>query len=267
MLARSVRARLIALIAAGFLLTGMAEAWPQSSPEPPSEPIASEQSADPAAETKKQTDQGESFWQRVTSDPVAFFTLWIAAFTFALAVSTVGLWIVTWRGLIRQRRDTQILQRAYIAVDALGVKPFGERAVAHISVRNAGRLPARKVWWFITHELSGDGQKRDFVIDEAMFYGGNLVLPPDTNMARSHDCVLPPNCVKQFSGGQFGGPRIFLYIWGEIRYTDGFGTSRWTRFCHRYDHRAIQSRVVGQRAETWLAAQDMRYHQYGNDAD
>ena len=40
----------------------------------------------------------KSLWDKTTTDPVAFFTLW-------LSISTIGLWIVTWRASVSQARD------------------------------------------------------------------------------------------------------------------------------------------------------------------
>lgn len=45
------------------------------------------------------------FWEKTTNDPTAYFTLWLVVFTGVLAVSTIGLWIVTWRGSASQARD------------------------------------------------------------------------------------------------------------------------------------------------------------------
>src|SRR5205823_4243144 len=40
-------------------------------------------------------------------DPIAYFTLWLVGFTGILAVSTIGLWIVTWRSSVKQSSDMQ----------------------------------------------------------------------------------------------------------------------------------------------------------------
>jgi hypothetical protein len=45
-------------------------------------------------------EECKTLWERTTSDPVAFFT-------FVLSVSTIGLWIVTWRAGTRQARDME----------------------------------------------------------------------------------------------------------------------------------------------------------------
>jgi len=44
-------------------------------------------------------------WEKTTNDPVAFFTFW-------LAISTVGLWIVTWRSGVRQSREMRAAIKA-----------------------------------------------------------------------------------------------------------------------------------------------------------
>ena len=41
------------------------------------------------------------------AEEVATYTLWLDILTFLLAVSTLGLWVVTWFGLIAQSRDTR----------------------------------------------------------------------------------------------------------------------------------------------------------------
>ena len=47
----------------------------------------------------------ETFWRKTFDDPVATFTLWLTVMTAILAVSTIGLWIVTWLGARKQARD------------------------------------------------------------------------------------------------------------------------------------------------------------------
>ncbi len=50
---------------------------------------------------------------------IADYTLWLDWVTFALAASTLGLWVATWRGLVAQSRDTRrSLKIAKAAADA-----------------------------------------------------------------------------------------------------------------------------------------------------
>jgi hypothetical protein len=48
-----------------------------------------------------------SFWEWTTHDPVAFYTFILALFTLVLAVSTIGLWIVTYLTLRHARDDAE----------------------------------------------------------------------------------------------------------------------------------------------------------------
>jgi hypothetical protein len=71
-------------------------------------------------------DAVTTFWRWTTHDAVA-------AYTAVLAISTIGLWIVTMRGIRNQRRDTEILQRAY------PVKPFFSTGDAFTLPPDAGQ--------------------------------------------------------------------------------------------------------------------------------
>src|SRR5437763_190971 len=55
---------------------------------------------DAAHKSGHKTEECKSLWERTTTDPVAFFT-------FVLSISTIGLWIVTWRSGVRQTRDME----------------------------------------------------------------------------------------------------------------------------------------------------------------
>jgi hypothetical protein len=90
-------------------------------------------------ETTNQCSGEESknhgFWEKASCDPTAYFTLWLVAFTGVLAISTIGLWIVTWRASASQARDMKdsidVAERALVA---------GERAWVRVDVSNNGDL-------------------------------------------------------------------------------------------------------------------------------
>jgi hypothetical protein len=111
--------------------------------------------------TSHQVTDGESqpFWVRTFTDPIAFFTL-------VLAASTIGLWIVTWRSGVTQGRDTRkslaiasrgadVAERTLVDAERpyvfiFGVVKFtyvddyeiGESAYVEYTVANYGRTPA-----------------------------------------------------------------------------------------------------------------------------
>jgi hypothetical protein len=106
-------------------------------------PIQHHAAHDEFVKTSSQEESHKNnFWEKAGEDPVAYFTLWLVGFTGVLAVSTIGLWIVTWRASVSQARDMKasiataeraadIARQAMIAgerafVFATGVLPFYE---------------------------------------------------------------------------------------------------------------------------------------------
>ena len=80
--------------------------------------------------------------------------------------------------------------------------------------------------------------------------------------------VIPPGATvrrgsKRFSVDTRYPTERFLYVWGEVTYTDGFGISRFTKFCHRYNSHAI---VPSDSGGSCVEQEDARYHDHGNDA-
>jgi hypothetical protein len=69
----------------------------------------------------------KSLWERITEDQVAFVTFLLVIVTGGLTISTVGLWIVTWRSGIRQSDDMQAsiaaAQRSAISRNARSLRP------------------------------------------------------------------------------------------------------------------------------------------------
>jgi hypothetical protein len=92
---------------------------------------------------------------------------WLVGFTGILAISTIGLWIVTWRSGVRQSRDTaafigetkrigEAQVRAYVDIEAADVTlramAVGVPEVPQIRIvaRNTGQSPARNFLWHPT---------------------------------------------------------------------------------------------------------------------
>ena len=55
----------------------------------------------------------------------------------------------------------------------------------------------------------------------------------------------------------------WLYVWGEVRYDDGFANDRFTKFCFRYNMAGASTDL----AKEGISKENARYHAYGNDAD
>lgn len=64
-----------------------------------------------AEQAHHKTEECKTLWERTTSDPVAFFTLWLVIFTGGLTVSTVMLWRAGEKQAAHARRSAAIQTR------------------------------------------------------------------------------------------------------------------------------------------------------------
>jgi hypothetical protein len=122
-------------------------------------------------------EECKSIWERTTSDPVAFFTLWLVIFTGGLTVSTVLLWRAGEKQFRHARRSAAIQSRdmqasiaaaneanrisskslhsaqrpwvSVVAVTPIGMLDFSEgiKISFEIDIRNSGQTPATNVNW------------------------------------------------------------------------------------------------------------------------
>jgi hypothetical protein len=185
-----------------------------------------------------------TFWRWTTHDAVA-------AYTAVLAISTIALWIVTARGIRNQRRDTEILQRAYVSVEPgeISSTTVG-RPLAHVDFKNVGHLPASDFQWFLELTPSNDEHFRPpEIADDKLRAAG--VLPIGTRIRRGSPDVRVAT-------------EKFLYAWGRVTYSDGFGNCRFTNFCHRYN---TARREASTDANYLVRDTYARHHDLGNSAD
>jgi hypothetical protein len=199
----------------------------------------------------------------------------IAIFSVFLAVFAGLLWggIHQLQGTIResvnsQKRDSEIIQRAYLSAYPLGVDPFDAAAYAegHVGIRNVGHLPARKVRWFIDVTTSSDSRRTHFPIGQL---SGSNVIHSGSEMRQWGRTAISPQEFQNFQGNN-----IWVYVWGAIHYDDGFGNERHTNFCHRYDARGfspgvsgISSQQISQLGRATITTDGAIDHQHGNGAD
>jgi hypothetical protein len=184
----------------------------------------------------------------------------LVIFTALVAIFTGSLWWTTWK-------DTRILQRAYIAVEPLGIHLManGSSLIGHVGTKNAGHLPARKLNWLISikHSLNGAEPESFFPLEKG---NGKIVVAPGTVATQATNTnvsvqTLLTECAAEAAKGERALEiDVFLYVWGAVRYDDGFKRTRSTKFCHRYNWKTRDGRYE-------IAARDARYHDHGNDAD
>lgn len=199
---------------------------------------------------------------------IAIFAFFLVGFAALLWASTHRLWVALRDIAQAQRRDVEITQRAYVTAYPAGVIPFDSAANAngHVGFRNVGRVPARKVRWYIEVGASADVRRAHFPVRQL---SGNAVIPASSEMQQWGSTAVSPQEFNNFQANT-----LWVYVWGSVHYDDGFGNERHTDFCHRYDARGFAFTVPGissaqamQLGKAMISSDGAVYHQYGNDAD
>jgi hypothetical protein len=146
-----------------------------------------------------------------------------------------------------------------LSVKPLGIETFRTKdfVVGMIAIYNAGRLPAQKVTWTLYLEPDTDNKRKIFISKEEDFVGDNII-PAGGEMIKGTGKIE----IAKFPDVIANKPQV--YVWGSIRYDNGFGKNCTTTFCHRYD----VSGVIPDRDGTYtVPAKDGRHHEYGSSAD
>jgi hypothetical protein len=163
----------------------------------------------------------------------ALSTVLLAVFTWRLWLSTHRLWSVTNETLEHAERTTRRELRAYLSVEPLGINEYiGQNyLVGHFRIRNIGKIPAKDVSVYSTIALDTDGKRTSFPIGTPRI--SPTVLQPGTGMEfGSYEGWEIP--LEQWDSKEPLKVEGYLYVWGEVLYTDELRTSGWTAFCHRY---------------------------------
>jgi hypothetical protein len=174
---------------------------------------------------------------------------WTAIFTGLLVIVTGGLVFLGWR----QNKDARVLQRAYVSVVTGGISTSTNgKLLAHVECKNVGHLPASELKWLLKFTASDDGDWSPPPVDDKDLRPAG-VLPIGIGVTTgSHGIGVPQPWTK------------YLYAWGRVTYVDGFGDSRWTNFCHRYNTDVRETQTGG---GSRIRAKDGRHHEHGNDAN
>jgi hypothetical protein len=239
-------------------------------------------SRDDAAPQKCSTNEIEnhSFWEKARCDPVAYFTIWLVGFTGILAASTIGLWVVTWRGSVRQSRDMRdtldharesltAIERAFIAISDLNVSTICLQGVVadyrlHFNIINSGRTPARG------YTASGNLVVLDTIPDDFRFADRPHDKIPKQVIGPQSRTYLQLDLLIQDAIAIFEKKKRAL-IYGWIEYDDIFpGSPRHrTEFCMEVelfaDPREIATVIRGTPLPIVTARPYGRYN--GNDQD
>jgi hypothetical protein len=182
---------------------------------------------------------------------LAVATILIAIFTIVLA-----------RISRKQTKDSRIINRAYLNVIPLGIRPFESkdgRLSCDVGFKNTGHLPARKVEWIIKPKFSDRPEDNIFPINKTDKYSGeNIVHPGD--MMRKGGAAIRDSDFEKFVRENQIADKSWLYVYGIVRYKDGFRIRRrFRRFCFRYNLVGIKGQIISHRSG--------RQHEYGNRTD
>jgi hypothetical protein len=190
--------------------------------------LLGEQAAQHAANKNVSAGQDEPWkplglvWRETRNDP----TFWVAFFTFVLAASTIGLWIVAICTLRHGRETAERQLRAYISVDggsARIVETIGTNFVeGFVSLKNSGQTPAYNCKSWVRIEI---GTTSHPPFDQKSFGRGGVIIGPGTAFNLPVHWQLNP---ADLAALRAETKRI--YIWGETEYDDIFGHNRFLRF-------------------------------------
>ncbi len=211
---------------------------------------------------------------RSADDRIADYTLWLERLTGLLAISTIGLWYVTWRALnhakddaARQARDMRASisaanASAGAAEDALRhAQESSERQLrAYVHVVEArfdnlkgGEIPIAKI------KIQNFGQTPAYNFSQAAILGLQnypLIEAPPPIKGTEDPCspIAPTGFVHimpalkepltQRDVDCLLSGKFALFAVGEVAYIDCFGKSRFTKYCLFTGGKVNDGRVV-----------------------
>lgn len=173
-----------------------------------------------AAATKAghKTEDCKSLWEKTTTDPIAFFT-------FVLAISTISLWLVTWRSARAQIRHSRAVERAHVFLSQPRWEWDKNNTGVVIGLRlsgfwkNSGATPALNVVGTMGVTWVPKGGSFAFGQSDAPLIEQPFVLGPGAEFAGGDLTISPNHLIANLNRG---GRQFF---WGVARWYDIFDTT------------------------------------------
>lgn len=196
---------------------------------------------------------------------MANWAVWIAVFTaLQIGVGLLGVGLVynTLRATRKAnriaRRSAERQLRAYIDVRPGGITTadnLGD-AIGFVTIKNVGQIPATEVRTLVNVATGAKG-RISFDQEDAIHPIGSL--QPGAAITQGTETERWANLVVE---------NEFIFVFGVVRYDDGFKRERFTKFCHRYRcadvHDAWDPSTHGYFKEARETG--ARQHREGNDA-
>jgi hypothetical protein len=97
---------------------------------------------------------------------------------------------------------------------------------------------------------------------------GSIVVAPHSETTRGSDgrLILHDMLTMAEAGvNRMDEKPVYIYVFGIVRYHDGFVDGRFTRFCHRYNYK-VRPQIAGS-GQYEMGAGMARQHSHGNESD
>lgn len=243
---------------------------PQFGPPAPRQVVVNQQ-AGRSDESGAQKSSSESLIERAPDWSVALFTLALVFVTRGLWKSTEKLWKASDDQMKLNEANAKRELRAYLTVIPDGINQLIGRpdVIGHVLLRNVGKLPARNVSLLVTMERSKHPEPEPSFRTQKfdlprVVTNADRVIQPGGEMRQGSEKPYIPISALTF-------PDYNVYVYGIVRYDDGYGRQCFTKFCHRYATASRNRSVKGDsrptKSRTFISADKARYHNYGNSAE
>jgi hypothetical protein len=186
---------------------------------------------DAAKKTNQKSDECKTFWEKATSDPIAFFTLVLAFSTVGVWVATIGLYFAGKRQLRLAREEFISSNRPLMKVKLVEVVEVDdEQAGVKFTVVNAGTSTAyvtgscAKAAYFFPNDWP---HPNDYGVDNAIPPRRFVTGATDTYTIHTNE---PIGMIEVAAGS----PQT-LRFYGYIVYKDAMENVRTTYFCRAYN--------------------------------
>lgn len=164
----------------------------------------------------------KNFWKDY--EPIEKMTFIMASFTVVYSLITCGLYIIANHQIDIVRKD----QRPWVKIQTQVQPPpeKGTTLIINSLLGVTGKSPAKSVAadFFVERVKNGEVPQLTSSNKFAGFTTG--VIFPDTVSTFPAPYDLLQSEMEDYKEG-----RIFLVVYGQVRYTDVFRTDHWTKFC------------------------------------
>jgi hypothetical protein len=219
-----------------ILLLGYAHAWAPPSPLTPSEPATRCFVNFGFSQFPKWLGCAMAVHETLAGSLIAaagaLFGAWLAFSRLKDQITLLEKQIVIEQGKAKEEQHkTEILERAYVIVEPLGIEPRPCNIVGHVRCRNVGHLPARdfqispvRMKWVHADLIENE---KPIDVDTEQY---KQPIPIKGGLPVGTSDLLTATDLQQVEDRQG-----YLLVWGKATYMDGFHPSpRFIRFCHRY---------------------------------